>query len=61
MPHVTAPARLFRRHTARRPRLSALDIVSLQVIGGFLGPLPVIQLGHWLFGWDSVAVMFGGQ
>ena len=33
----------------------------LQVIAGFLGPLPVILLGHLLFGWPSVAVMIGGQ
>lgn len=41
-------------------RLSPLDAVSLQVICGFVAPLPVIQAGHWLLGWPSVAVMFGG-
>lgn len=41
-------------------QLSPLDAVSLQVICGFLAPLPIIQAGHWLFGWPSVAVMFGG-
>ncbi|GAA4221665.1 hypothetical protein GCM10022253_28230 [Sphingomonas endophytica] len=49
-------------HRARRAsRLTPLDVVSLQAIAGFLGPLPVIQLGHLLFGWPSVTVMFGGQ
>lgn len=70
MPHVTAPAprhhdraaaRLARPPALRRPQLSPLDLVSLQIVAGFLAPLPVIQLGHWLFGWNSVAVMFGGQ
>ncbi|MBB6503180.1 hypothetical protein F4693_000129 [Sphingomonas endophytica] len=73
MRHVTAPAP--RRHDSARAaaqlirlrpapsasRLTALDVVSLQVVAGFLGPLPVIQLGHLLFGWPSVAVMIGGQ
>ncbi|TCP30724.1 hypothetical protein [Sphingomonas sp. BK235] len=35
--------------------------VSAQVVIGFLAPLPVIQLGHWLLGWPSILVMFGGQ
>ncbi len=73
MRHVTAPAP--RRHdraraaaplirprpATRTSRLTALDVVSLQVVAGFLGPLPVIQLGHLLFGWPSVTVMIGGQ
>ncbi len=71
MRHVTAPAP--RRHdranaplirarpAPRASRLSPLDIVSLQVITGFVGPLPIIEVGHLLFGWPSVAVMFGGQ
>jgi hypothetical protein len=42
------------------PRLSPLNAVSLQIIAGLIGPLPFIQLGHLLFGWPSVAVMFGG-
>ena len=42
-------------------RLGSLDAVALQVIVGFTAPLPIIQLGHWMFGWTSVAVMFGGQ
>ncbi len=73
MRHVTAPAPrrheraraaapLIRPRPARRPsRLTPLDVVSLQAIAGFLGPLPVIQLGHLLFGWPGVTVMFGGQ
>lgn len=72
MPHVTthaprrhdrarAAAPMFRAPAARRaPRLSPLNAVSLQVIAGLIGPLPFIQLGHLVFGWPSVAVMFGG-
>lgn len=72
MPHVTATAPrrheraraaapIFRAPARRRsPRLSPLNAVSLQVIVGLLGPLPFIQLGHLLFGWPSVTVMFGG-
>jgi len=57
-----APAPLIRPCPASRaPRLTPLDVVSLQVVTGFVGPLPVIQLGHLLFGWPSVTVMFGGQ
>lgn len=71
MPHVTAHAArrheraraaapIFRAPPVRRPRrLSPLNAVSLQAIAGFLLPLPFIQAGHWLFGWPSVAVMFG--
>ncbi|WP_341207254.1 hypothetical protein [uncultured Sphingomonas sp.] len=44
----------------RLARLSPLDMVSAQVICGFVLPLPFIQAGHWLLGWPSVAVMFGG-
>lgn len=48
--------------TAQRARgLSSLDVVAVQIIAGFIAPLPLIQLGHWCFGWSSVAVMFGGQ
>lgn len=71
MPHVTvsAPRRRDRARVVspmrapaepRAPRLSPLNAVSLQVIAGLIGPLPLIQLGHLLFGWPSVAVMFGG-
>lgn len=72
MPHVTAPApRSHDRAPAATPmfqapaksrelRLSPLNAVSLQIIAGLIGPLPFIQLGHLLFGWPSVAVMFGG-
>ncbi|MBY9062459.1 hypothetical protein K7957_05880 [Sphingomonas yunnanensis] len=42
-------------------RLSSLDLVAVQIITGFISPLPFIQLGHWCFGWTSVTVMFGGQ
>ncbi|MEH3103465.1 MAG: hypothetical protein PGN12_06120 [Sphingomonas phyllosphaerae] len=72
MPHVIAPAP--RRHdraraaaptfqvqaTSYEPRMSPLNAVSLQIIAGLIGPLPFIQLGNLLFGWPSVAVMFGG-
>lgn len=74
MHHVTAPAPrrhdraraaapLFRSPPAARRalRLSPLNAVSLQALAGFLLPLPIIQLGHLLFGWSSVAVMWGGQ
>lgn len=75
MHHVTTPPRrhrdrsrattlLFRAPAQSMPgrrRLGSLDTVALQVIVGFVAPLPVIQLGHWLFGWTSVAVMFGGR
>lgn len=72
MPHVTvsSPRRHDRARAAvamlrapvapRALRLSPLNAVSLQVTLGLVGPLPFIQLGHWLFGWPSVAVMFGG-
>lgn len=73
MPHVTAPAPrrrlraragvpLFRSPTAPiARRQNPLMAVSTQVIVGFLAPLPVIQVGHWLFGWPSVAVMWGAM
>lgn len=72
MPHVTAlaPRRHHRARAAvpllrapamaREPSLSPLSAVSLQIITGLIGPLPFFQLGHFLFGWPSVAVMFGG-
>ncbi len=58
-----AAAPLFRAPPAplRASRLSPLNAVSLQALAGFCLPLPFIQLGHWLFGWSSVAVMWGGQ
>ena len=74
MHHVTTPAPrchgraraaapLFRASPASRrpPRLSHLNAVSLQALAGFCLPLPFIQAGHLLFGWSSVAVMWGGQ
>ena len=75
MHHVANPPRrhrdrgqpttlLFRAPAQSQPgrrRLGSLDAVALQVIVGSAAPLPIIQLGHWLFGWASVAVMFGGQ
>ncbi len=74
MHHVTTPAPrrhdrsraaapLFRASPAprRAPRLSPLNAVSLQALAGFCLPLPFIHAGHLLFGWSSVAVMWGGQ
>ncbi len=61
------PATLFRAIPAEPPiaapivREAPLLSVSVQVVAGFVAPLPFIQLGHWLFGWPSVAVMWGGQ
>lgn len=40
--------------------LDHLQRVSLCALAGFFLPLPFVQLGHWLFGWSSVAVMVGG-
>lgn len=60
--HARAAAPIFRAPARRRsPRLSPLNAVSLQVIVGLLGPLPFIQVGHWLFRWPSVAVMWGAM
>lgn len=58
-PRAATP--IARAPIARRRRVSPLNAVSAQIVAGFLLPLPFIQLGHWLFGWASVAVMFGGQ
>lgn len=73
MHHIVAPRRrrertraaeivvpIARTEPAERP-LSSLNVVAVQILCGFLGPLPLIQLGHWLFGWNSVTIMFGGQ
>lgn len=64
MPFVlraSAPRRRRDASPAISPaRLSPLDIVALQVICGFILPLPFIQTGHWLLGWPSVSIMFGG-
>ena len=54
------PAISLMRLRRRLARLSPLDMVSAQVIFGFVLPLPFIQAGHWLLGWPGVAVMFGG-
>lgn len=55
-----SPAISLMRLRRRLARLSPLDMVSAQVIFGFVLPLPFIQAGHWLLGWPGVAVMFGG-
>lgn len=44
----------------RARRFHHLHRISGLSLLGFALPLPFIQLGHYLFGWDSIAVMIGG-
>ncbi|MBB3691481.1 hypothetical protein [Sphingomonas sp. BK580] len=60
LPPIAAPMPIVEGAPQARG-LSSLDTIALQIVAGFVFPLPVIQVGHWLFGWTSVTVMFGGQ
>ncbi|KTT72639.1 hypothetical protein NS334_08580 [Sphingomonas endophytica] len=56
LPRPTISAQRLRR--ARR--FHHLHRISMWSVAGFFLPLPFIQIGHWLFGWDSVNVIVGG-